>query len=273
MLMRALARLRRRLGGQAGFTLAELTVAMAAATVVVIGLASIMITTLHQTQRSFTTVDATRQARTAFANIENELHSACVDGSPPIQGVTNGVNESDDNNLVFINYTGTSASPTPVWHDLSFNAAAKTLVDTTYNVTGTSPDWAPGTTVLATNTLLTNAAPVGTTPVFKYFAYAPLYTDAGNNVYWVIPDGNNAIPVSGVTPTPAPLTTPLSANDSNNVVEVMINLQVGASASSLTKSTLTATNDAVSDTISLRLTTPPDYVSASVSDASFAPCQ
>jgi len=231
--------------------------------------------TLHQTQRTFTTVDATRHARTAFATIENELHSACVDGSlaAPIQGVTAGATGSDDNNLVFISYTGTSASPTPVWHDLSFNAAAKTLVDTTYNVTGTSPDWAPGTTVLATNTLLTNAAPVGTTPVFKYFAYAPLYTDAGNNVYWVIPDGNNAIPVSGVTPTPAPLTTPLSANDSNNVVEVMINLQVGASASSLTNSTLTATNDAVSDTISLRLTTPPDYVSASVSDASFAPCQ
>ncbi len=272
--MRALARLRRRLGGQAGFTLAELTVAMAAATVVVIGLASIMITTLHQTQRSFTTVDATRQARTAFANIENELHSACVDGSPPIQGVTNGVNESDDNNLVFINYIGTSASPTPVWHDLSFNATAKTLVDTTYNVTGTSPDWAPGTTVLSTNTMLTNAAQVNsTTPVFRYFAYTPEYTDTSGNVYWIIPDGTSAVPVTGTTPAASPLTTPLSANDSNNAVEVVINLLVGPSASSLTNTSLAGVNDAVSDTISLRLTTPPDYVSSSVAATSFGPCQ
>ena len=39
-----------------------------------------MIVTLRQTQRTFTKVDATRQARTALATIENELHSACVNG-------------------------------------------------------------------------------------------------------------------------------------------------------------------------------------------------
>jgi hypothetical protein len=274
MLMRALHAVGRRLRSEAGFTLAELLVAMACGTVVVFGLGSIMIVTLHQTQRTFTTVDATRHARTAFATIENELHSACVDGSPPIQGVTTGAIGSDDNNLVFISYTGTSASPTPVWHDLSFNATAKTLVDTTYNVTGTSPDWAPGTTVLSTNTMLTNAAQVNsTTPVFRYFAYTPEYTDTSGNVYWIIPDGTSAVPVTGTTPAASPLTTPLSANDSNNAVEVVINLLVGPSASSLTNTSLAGVNDAVSDTISLRLTTPPDYVSSSVAATSFGPCQ
>jgi Tfp pilus assembly protein PilW len=275
MLTRALHRLRGRLRAEHGFTLAELCMAMAAGVVVLTGLGSIMIATLHQTQRTFTTVDATRQARTAFAKIENELHSACVDGSPPIQGVTTGAVGSDDNNLVFISYIGTSATPTPVWHDLSFNAAAKTLVDTSYNVTGTSPNWAPGTTVLSTNTLLTNAARVGTTPVFQYFAYTNEYTDASGNVYWIIPDGNSAIPVTGVTPAAAALSTSggLSANDSNNVVEVLINLLVGPTSSTLNRASLTSANDAVSDTISLRLTTPPDYVAPSVSSASFAPCQ
>jgi hypothetical protein len=131
------------------------------------------------------------------------------------------------------------------------------------------------TTVLSTNTLLANAARVGTTPVFQYFAYTNEYTDAGGNVYWIIPDGNSAIPVTGTTPAAAALSTSggLSASDSNNVVEVVINLLVGPTSSTLNRASLTSANDAVSDTISLRLTTPPDYVAPSVSSASFAPCQ
>jgi hypothetical protein len=229
MLRSALDRLRRRLGSERGFTLIALVVAMAAGTVVLIGLSSIMVVMLHQTQRTFTTVDATRQARTALANIENEQHSACVDGSPPIQGVTNGVTESDANNLAFTSFTGTSANPTPVWHDLVFNTAAGTLIDNTYNVTGTSPDWVEGTTLLSTNALLTNAAQVtSTTPVFQYYAYRSEYTDAARNVYWIIPDGNNAIPVTGTTPTAAPLSTStgLSATDADNTVEVVIEQRV-----------------------------------------------
>ena len=74
-----------RLGDAQGFTLIELCVAMAGGIVVMIGLLSIMIATLHQTQRTFTKVDATRQARTAIATIENELDSACVGGVTPIQ--------------------------------------------------------------------------------------------------------------------------------------------------------------------------------------------
>jgi prepilin-type N-terminal cleavage/methylation domain-containing protein len=282
MLTRALHRLRRRLRAQRGFTLVELCVAMAAGLVVLFGLASIMVVAMHQTQRTFTTIDATRQARTALANIENELHSACVDGSPPIQGVTNGVTESDANNLDFISFTGTSASPVPVWHDLTFTAGTGTLIDYTYNVAGTSPDWAEGTTLLSKNTLLTNAAPVtSTTPVFQYFAYQLEYADAGGNNYWIVPDGTGSVPVTGVTPAAAPLSTAggLAGDDADNTVEVIINLLVGPSSSRLNNRSLSGASAPVTDAISLRLTTPPDYVPATVTVAAgdtptgYGPCE
>ena len=55
---------------QAGFTLVELLVAMSIGLVVMFAVTAIMIVSLHQTQRTFTSVDATRQARTALATIE-----------------------------------------------------------------------------------------------------------------------------------------------------------------------------------------------------------
>src|ERR1700761_1139769 len=110
--------------GEDGFTLIELLVTIGCAGIVLLALMTIMIVTLHQTQRTFTRVDATRLARTAMATVENELHSACVNGTPPIQGATqSGTVESDANDLVFVSYFGTSATPQAVWHRLSYNSA------------------------------------------------------------------------------------------------------------------------------------------------------
>jgi prepilin-type N-terminal cleavage/methylation domain-containing protein len=257
-----------------GFTLVELLVSMAAGLVVLFGLVSIMIVTLHQTQRTFTTVDATRRARTALANIENELHSACIAGQAPIEGVTaGGVTESDASDLVFLSYFGDVANPTPIWHQLTFNSTAGTLIDTTYNVTGTAPDWTQGT-LIARTTLLTNVSQLGTTPVFQYYAYTAEYTDSAGNVYWIIPDGTNAVPITGTVPASAPLSTSsgLSASDAGNTVEVVINMSVGASGG-LSNTSLTAVNDPVTDSISLRLTTPPDYVQSGATQAGYGPCQ
>jgi len=275
-----LTALRSRLGTRArdenGITLVELVVSMAAGVVVLIGLSSIMVVTLHQTQRTFTTVDATRQARTALATIENELHSACVAGQAPIEGVTaGGVTESDANNLVFLSFFGTAANPTPIWHQLAFNSAAGTLIDSTYTVTGTSPDWTQGSLITNT-TLLTNVARLSaTTPVFQYYAYTPEYTDSAGNVYWIIPDGTNAVPITGTIPTATSLSTSsgLAAADAGNTVEVVINMSVGATSEDLNSSALTSVNDPVTDSISLRLTTPPDYVPSGASVAGYGPCQ
>ena len=93
-----------------GFTLIELVVAMAIAITVVIALAGIMIVTLRQTRGTLTRIDATRQARPALTQIENELHSACVGGAAvPIQA------GSTPSKLIFLSYTGDAVSPTPVW--------------------------------------------------------------------------------------------------------------------------------------------------------------
>ncbi|HEX4011720.1 MAG TPA: hypothetical protein VHX62_16985 [Solirubrobacteraceae bacterium] len=262
-------RRRSRAASEGGYTLVELCVAMAAGTIVIIGLFSILIVVLHQTQRTWTRVSATRQARLAFANIENELHSACVDGSPPIQ------TGSTATSAQFISYYGDGANPTPVWHVVTFNASAGTLTDASYNVSGTAPDWTQGSLV-STNSLLSNAAQDGTTPVFQYYAYKAEYTDSAGNVYWIVPDGTNLAPGQTGTPVNAPLSASgsgLSASDADNTVEVVINLLVGAAGDGLAKPSLSAADDPVTDAISLRLTTPPDYVPSGAAAEGYEPCQ
>jgi hypothetical protein len=272
MLTALLNRLRLRLRSEDGFTLAELVVAMAAGVVVMMGLVSIMVVTLHQSQRTFTRVDASRSARSALAVIENELHSACVNGTPPIQ------TGSDPSNLSFISYYGTSASPTPIWHQLSFNAAAATLIETRYTVTGTTPNFVKGTLIPGSAvTVLTNVAQQSSLiPAFQYYAYAPAgYTDSKGDVYYMVADGSNIQPGTTNTTPNSPLvaTGGLSDPIANTVVEVVVNLLVGASSSNLNGPTGHVVDDPVTDTISLRLTTPPDYVPAGGTTAGYAPCQ
>jgi prepilin-type N-terminal cleavage/methylation domain-containing protein len=265
---------------QDGFTLVELVVAMAVGLIVMVAAVSILIVTTHQTQRTFTKIDATRQARTAFGNLENELHSACVNGSPPIQGVAaDGTVESDPNDLVFLSYTGNAANPTPVWHQLSYSATLGTLTDTSFNATYTPSqsgnDWTQGSKI-SKNTFLSNLPqqPSGT-PVFQYFSYQSVGSDAGGNVYYAIADGSNVSPLTGTILTAAPLDrgTALTAADANNTVEVVITLLVGPSTENIASSSLTSVDDAVTDSISLRLTTPPDYSSGSSSSGQYAPCK
>ncbi len=263
--------------GEDGFTFAELSVAMAAAIVVIIGLFSIMIVTLHQTQRTFTKVDSTRRARTALANIENELHSACLVGSPLSQQADPPVEAgSDATHLIFLSYYGKSASPTPTWHVLSF--ASGSLTDTTYAVAGASPTWTQGAQQ-TTTTLLTNVAQrttsAGPVPVFQYYAYQSAGTDSAGDTYMIVPDGTNLAPGATGTPPNTPLSTatPMSASAANSVVEVVINLLVGPSSERLNNPGLTGTYDPVTDSVSLRLTTPPDYVPAGASASGYGPCQ
>jgi Tfp pilus assembly protein PilV len=261
----------RRTRDSAGFTLIELLVAMVAGMVVLIALSTLSIVVLHQTQRTFTRVDATRQARSALGTIENELHSACVGANSPIQA------GSTADSLAFVSFYGTSANPTPVWHQLTFSATARTLVDTTYSVAGTAPDWLQGTAVQSTNTLLSNVSrQAGNIPIFQYYGYQSVGADANGNTYWVIPDGTNANPLTGAIPAAAPLSTTsgLSADDAGNAVEVIINLLVGASSSTLNApASNTTVNDSVTDAVSLRLTTPPNDEPPGGSSDDYGPCQ
>ncbi len=266
----------------AGFTLIELIVSMAISITVLMGLLSIVVVTLHQTQRTFTTIDATRQARAALATIENELHSGCVDGSSaaPIQAGSTG------SNLVFLSYYGNAVSPTPTWHELTLSGG--TLVDHTYQATPNPAYDGSGSTAAylrgaagPSTTLLTNVAQsrnsAGVIPVFEYFAYTSSgVTDSAGDTYYVLPDGTNVVPGQSSPVTAAPLATPaagLAMSDANNTAEVMLNLLVGPSSQGINNQQLTVAKAPVTDSISLRLTTPPDYVPAGTNPTGYGPCQ
>lgn len=271
MLSARLHALRARAASQRGFTLVELLVATAAGIVVLGGLVAIMTTTMHQQQVIFSKIDATRRARLALATVENELHSGCVDGSPPVQV------GSTPTKLIFLSYSGNAASPVPVWHELTL--ASGTLTDTTYSTTTSST---PGQTWVktgngTTTTLLTNVTAQGSTPIFQYYAYQAQTTPIVNgNQFWIIPDGTNLPP--GVTGQPpnnplVPTSSGLVQSDANSTVEVLITLLVNPTVSNASNPGLQNAGAPVTDAISLRLTTPPDYAPQGSGNGGFGPCE
>ncbi len=270
MLTARLNAIRAGASSERGFTLVELLVATAAGIVVLSGLVAIMTTTLHQQQVTFSKIDVTRRARVAFATIENELHSGCVDGSPPVQV------GSTPTKLMFLSYYGNLARPTPVWHEL--NVTSGTLTDTTYNVTvGTThpgPAWVK-TGLGTTKTLLTNVTAQGSTDIFQYYAYQAQATPVVNgNVFWIIPDGTNLPPGGTGTPPNNPLSASsgLIQTDADSTVEVLISLKANPAVTNASNSGLQSTGAPVTDAISLRLTTPPDYAPQGSGNAGFGPC-
>jgi Tfp pilus assembly protein PilE len=265
---------------EAGFTLVELLVAMVGAAIVIFALAMILIVTYNQTTRTSNRVQTTQLSRTAMASVENELHSACVGGGQaPIQG------GSTATSMQFLSYYGSAATPTPVWHALTYNATAHTLSDSSYPVTGSAPNWTQGATQpTSTQVLLSNVTqrvdssgnPI---PVFQYYSYQSGSSDAGGT-YWVVPDGTTTDPGTGLAVANSPLTIAaggLTATQAQQAVEVTINLSAAANAQVLTSAT--AGNYQLTDSISLRLTTPPDEVPAGTTVPSgsipsgYGPCQ
>ena len=104
--MSLLARLLRRCRqDERGFTLVELLVTIAAGSVIMGALLTVVEVTLRQTSRTFSQTNASQSSRYATDTIENELHSACVSaGLAPIQAT------SDGSNLTFISQYGSTAT-------------------------------------------------------------------------------------------------------------------------------------------------------------------
>ena len=267
------ASIRGRLADERGFTLVELLVTMVAGVVVLLALGTIMDVTLKETTRSYTLVDATNRARPVFEQVENELHSACfADEETPIQAGANA------NALIFLSAYGDGATPTEVWHEIDYSPSpTSTLVDHTYQVvysvdSNGNPVWSRGTAI-GTQTLLTNVAASGTTPVFQYFAYqtAP-GTDAAGNQYEILPDGTSPIPGTSTTEyNPLDPGASLSATDAQSAAEVLITLTVGPSGGggSSENTNLKNTGDTVSDSIVFRFTPAPDHLG---DGNTFQPC-
>lgn len=255
-----------------GFTLIELLVTMVAGIVVLSALYTILDVTLRQTSNTFTRLDSTGRSNAILAGIENELHSACVaEGETPIQGGANGTQVSDGNDLVFLSQYGTSASPTPVEHKITYSPSTGQLTDSTYTTTGgQSPDWTFGTTVSSSKILLTNVTQNGSTPVFQYFAYEP-YTDANGNTDEMLMDGSASVPGTSALPNPDPLadSSGLSSTNAEATAEVIINMVVGGAGGNNENTGILGTATPVTDSVVFRFT---PVANQSGSGTTFGPC-
>jgi type II secretory pathway component PulJ len=266
-----------------GFTLIELLVTMVAGMVVLLALGTVIAVTLHQTTVTFTRVDATERARVTLANIEDQLHSACMEtGITPIQGGAGGTQVSDASHLVFLTSYGTSATPTPLEDELTFDPTHDTLTEYTYSWSGgilqdpsswtfsSTPTNASGKLLLNNVTQITQSGTA--VPVFQYFAYEP-YTDVNGNAAMMLMDGTSTLPAGATStvsnPDPLPTSSGLSQTNATDTAEVMINLLVGAEGGDMENTNLTDTLDPVTDAIVLRFTPPQNTVSAGTT---FGPC-
>ncbi len=267
-----------RLADERGFTLVEMLVGMLIGIVVVGATYAILQTTLLESSRVFSRVDATQRSRLAMENIESLLHSSCVtEGVTPIYSNTTAsvgpILQSNGSQLNFVSRYGGAANPTPVLHSIALSSG--NLTDTTYNVSGGSaPAWTYSTTPASTNSLLTNVAQSGTKPVFQYFGYTQALDSSGNayqddsgNPFQMLLDGTTSLPsgsyTSSGTPvamgtvpanSPAPLAVPLSSADANTATEVLITMKVGPGRGQGLNTNLSDVGITVSNAVVLRLT-------------------
>jgi prepilin-type N-terminal cleavage/methylation domain-containing protein len=225
----------RRLRDERGFTLVELLVAMVAGVVVSSALFGILDVTLRQTTRTFSRVDASQRGRITMERIEQELHSACYtnDAFPITAGTATSIS--------FWSSYGSAATLTPIKHTISLDTSTGDLTDTTYTTSGTAPLWVAGTPT-TTNTLLTDVAQSGSTPVFTY--------------YELRSTGSTAV------------SAPLTSASARTVSEVRITFVVSPQGGSGIRSDLTP--NTLTNTVILRLTPIPN---PSPVVEKFPPCQ
>ena len=231
---------------QRGFTMVEMLVAMAGALVVSSALFTILDVTLRQTTRTASRVDATQRARVALESIGNQMRSACVEaGVVPIH---------KDSTATAVSYWSSYGNATeilPEKHTLSFDSGTGKLTDQTYTlstdpvVSGYAPNWKKDSaTLVSTETVLTNVAQSGTTPVFQYFSFAP-------------PNGT----ATAVTP-------PLDEPESERTTEVRMTFVVKPTGGTGQNTNLVP--NTVTNSVLLRLTPLPN---PSTSNKDFHPCE
>jgi hypothetical protein len=149
-------RRRIRLRDEGGATLVELLVGMGMGMVVLAGLATFLIVTLHGNARINARVEATDNARVVMTRVIEELHSACV--TPTVAPVEAG---SSNNNLRFTHgtYGGTATvTETATLSEITYS-------ETEHTLTQTDPPSKP-------RILLSNVSPISSgEPVFSYWRY------------------------------------------------------------------------------------------------------
>ncbi len=195
------------MSSERGFTLVELLVGMAISIVVLFGILSLIDVSTRSSARVASRVEVNQRARVSLQRLLDELHSTCVSPNVlPVVAASNGYT-SDDNNLIFLQQTGSAVSPTPSEHIVSL--ANGTLTERVYPATGgTAPNWTFASTPSSTTELVTNVGPAlvgsgpSTVPLFQYFAY------------------------QGAQLSTTSLPTPLSGSDAARTVAVTVSFSV-----------------------------------------------
>ncbi len=189
---------RQLLRDERGTTLPELMVGLGTGLVILAGLTTLIVVTLHTTTRVSARVDATQRARIAVTKVLDQLHSACI--APKVPPIRAG---SSDTALAFVHAPGDAVSPTPILTVISLSDTTLSQSDYAY-LGGTAPLWEfDESEPASTRQLMTHVSPIsGGQPVFSYFA-----------------SSNGA--VSGT-----PLAEPLNTTSASQTIYVKVGLQV-----------------------------------------------
>src|ERR1700689_410197 len=167
------------LGDERGFSLIELLVAMASATVVVTAALTIYIVALHQSTRISDREQADQTGRTTMTHIVEELHSSCLQKEfAPVQA------ESSATELRFVDAASTAATISsskakPEAYEDRILFKEGSLIDERYPAEGgtvpkefTFNKTTPSAKILLATNVSQTIKESKTLPVFAYFAYA-----------------------------------------------------------------------------------------------------
>jgi hypothetical protein len=208
-----------------GTTLAELLVGLGIGMVVMLGLTTLIVVTLHSSTRVSARVDATQRARLALTRVLDQLHSACL--APKVTPI---LEKSTGTELRFIHAVGAAVSPTPTLSIVSFNQGALSQTDYAWKE-GSAPFWVFQTTPTKTTELMDQITTASASkPVFTYYAS----TGGGLGT---------------------PLVTPLSAVDAIHTIHVTIAFKTAPRHGSAEE----ATPARIQGGATLRLTAAPSY--------------
>jgi Tfp pilus assembly protein PilV len=218
--MTALARVRARLAGEAGFTLVELLTAMVIGMVVVFAAFALMERSFSASTQVADRVDAIARGRTAMDDVTRQLRSqVCVAAKLPLLSAT-------ATSATFTTDLTDGSQPLKTERrTLTFAPAANgwSLTEQDHAMTAgppTSSTVAWASTPTRSVSLITGIAPDGTTPFLQYFGY-----------------DNTKTP-----PEYKEFTSPLSAADLQNVTQIRVSFAVApehSSTSASRKATLT----------------------------------
>ena len=154
------------LAGEAGFTMVELLIAMAASMIIFAAGMSLTEVSLKASTRVEDRVDVAQRGRTALERITQQLRSqVCLGPGTP------ALVEAKADSVTFYADLGDDAF-TPEKRRLTY--ANGSIIEDTYAGSGTPPATTFPPTPTRTQTILTDVVPVAGVPVFRYYAYTTI---------------------------------------------------------------------------------------------------